>query len=194
MKKIAVPLALIALFLLLKKKKVSDTVVVMNNELDAFKKTVLDKIKLTFADNDFTPDNATINKFIVELRAATMPQCELLNSYISAMYEGVELPDQLLKTVDTLALQFPFLFQVMAQIAVQNAERNPQKYQYRYAPDDLGNPQNFWSFLEDMGNNLPYGKLVIGVGKFIANLFCGKRCRLRKLQDNGGANTARMTM
>lgn len=193
MKKIVIPVALLLLLMLKKKKSNVDIPIEVVEKLSGFKKTLFDLQIELFADNNFFPNQTIKDGFIKEILAATMPNCEVLYTYLTQVLNGENIPTRTFQTIDILAVQFPKLFEQMAKIAVQNAPTNSNVVlQYRTAPNDLGGNGDFWQFLEDVGNNLPYGRTVIGVAKFIANLFCGKRCKLRRLQNAGAADSARL--
>jgi len=171
------------LFLLRKKPKKSDDlqpidtdIVAPDGGLTGVKKLLYDSIIAMFEDNLFVPKQVQINSIIEEIEKNSLPDCEYLYSFFNQILDGAEISDYTNQQVDKLAPKFPKLFQMMATIGVQNMGSGYKEYGARDGNSDV------WAMLETMSNFLPNGNIVYGVAQFIGNLFCGKKCRARRLE------------
>jgi hypothetical protein len=187
MQKIIIP-ALLLLLLFRKKKPVVVVPIDDGNgggvepateTLTGLKKTLMQTINETFADNASVPDEKTMLEIIAEIKKAGLNSCELLLSFFMQLNNGDNISEYTYNSIDEIAPQFNKLFIAVAALGVANIGNKYKEYSERDGNSDV------WEMLDKISENLPYGRAVYGVAQLIGNLFCGKRCRMRRLERAG---------
>jgi len=178
MKKIIIPLGVLALLLLTKKDKEVNVPIVPVDSND-----VLASITNTFNDNNLVVSNAEIVKIKNEVSVLSQSEKDIVNSYFKTLNDGGDITKALQKNFDTIAPKVPTLILKL----MSDAKKQASMLQARtLTTDDGGELSGIWSVADEISNFINGGRVIFGVALFVGNLFCGKKCKMRRLERANG--------
>jgi len=174
MKKIIIPVALLGLYFLSKKNKEVQTPLV---PVDA--NAVLTSVMSTLNDNDIVLGNSDAVLIKEQINKLNETDRSIVAKYFNSLNAGEEITPDLQKKFDTVAPNISAIILKFMNVA------KTQKVAYRLHDDRGGDLSDVWSVANTISNFIEGGRIVFGVAMFIGNLFCGKKCQLRRAERAG---------
>lgn len=137
-------------------------------------------VKDSFADNDIRIDNGVLSEIKAQLTTATQSDLATLLNYFAILNDGGVISEKLKQDVDAIAPKFSQIF-IPIGLALRTSRTDVQ---YRLIDDGGANDglSDVWQVIDQLQNFLPQGRVLIGLAHAIGDLFCGRKCKLRRAE------------